>query len=322
MSIKQNGGVFGRNPTFNDVTIEGQLTFDGDIDINSDLKINGDLEVDGSATVTQGISLITLGNIGPSGNAGLRISRDDTSISNNPLGYLEFGGRDSTGNVDMPFAHIGAEANGSHSAGSNPTDLVFGTTPTGAEVITDRMRISREGNVSILTGDLIISTSGAGIDFSATAGTGTSELLDDYEEGNWTPEYAPASGAFGSITYDTVITGGKYTKVGNLVHIQGGIRTNAITVGSASGGIRLSGLPFPAIASGTGQDGWSTLTVGQAVAFAGDVPSLGSIVAGQSYIELQYRSAANGATIDLNVADLDTGASDNLMRFSATYISG
>ena len=45
MSIKQNGGVFGRNPTFNDVTIEGQLTFDGDIDINSDLKIDGDLEV-------------------------------------------------------------------------------------------------------------------------------------------------------------------------------------------------------------------------------------------------------------------------------------
>ena len=46
MTIKQLGGVFGRNPTFNDVTIEGQLTFDGDIDINSDLKIEGDLVVD------------------------------------------------------------------------------------------------------------------------------------------------------------------------------------------------------------------------------------------------------------------------------------
>jgi len=29
--------------------------------------------------------------------------------------------------------------------------------------------------------------SGYGIDFSATPGTGTSELLDDYEEGIWTP---------------------------------------------------------------------------------------------------------------------------------------
>ena len=43
MTIKQYGGVFGRNPTFNNVTIEGTLTFDGDIDINSDLTISGNL---------------------------------------------------------------------------------------------------------------------------------------------------------------------------------------------------------------------------------------------------------------------------------------
>jgi hypothetical protein len=43
MTIKQLGGVFGRNPTFNNVTIEGTLTFDGDIDINSDLTISGNL---------------------------------------------------------------------------------------------------------------------------------------------------------------------------------------------------------------------------------------------------------------------------------------
>jgi len=37
MTIKHLGGVFGRNPTFNDVTIEGQLTFEGNLDINSDI---------------------------------------------------------------------------------------------------------------------------------------------------------------------------------------------------------------------------------------------------------------------------------------------
>tara|TARA_R110000803_G_scaffold136321_1_gene203293 strand:- start:65 stop:643 length:579 start_codon:yes stop_codon:yes gene_type:complete len=57
MSIKQLGGVFGRNPTFNDVTIEGTLTFDGDIDINSDLKIDGNLEVTGTSTLTGGAYL-------------------------------------------------------------------------------------------------------------------------------------------------------------------------------------------------------------------------------------------------------------------------
>jgi len=39
MTIKQLGGVFGRNPTFNDVTIEGTLTFDGALDINSDINL-------------------------------------------------------------------------------------------------------------------------------------------------------------------------------------------------------------------------------------------------------------------------------------------
>ena len=61
MSIKQNGGVFGRNPTFNDVTIEGELTFDGDIDINSDLKIDGNLDVDGTATFSSTLDVKTSG---------------------------------------------------------------------------------------------------------------------------------------------------------------------------------------------------------------------------------------------------------------------
>jgi len=64
MTIKQYGGVFGRNPTFNDVTIEGQLTFDGDIDINSDLKVSGDIETTGNviiATSGQGIDFSATG---------------------------------------------------------------------------------------------------------------------------------------------------------------------------------------------------------------------------------------------------------------------
>ena len=302
MTIKQYGGVFGRNPTFNDVTIEGTLTFDGDIDINSDLKVNGDLEVTGDASIDD-----------------ILLSGQDSGDAFNPDAILRL---QRTG--DRVFQQFKSDTD-------EVCAILFGDTSDDVrgqiewDNSTDALAFYTNNNDLAATftssGNLAF-PSGQGIDFSATAGTGTSELLDDYEEGNWTPEYAPASGAFGSITYDAVITGGKYTKVGNLVHIQGGIRTNAITVGTASGGIRLSGLPFPVIASGAGQDGWSTLTVGQAAAFAGDVPSLGSIVESQSYIELQYRSAANGATIDLNVADLDTGASDNLMRFSATYISG
>lgn len=176
-------------------------------------------------------------------------------------------------------------------------------------------RFTAAGNLAFVAGK--------GIDFSANTGAAgeTSALLDWYEEGTWTPAYAPATGAFGSVTYDTAVTGGKYTRIGNMVHVQGSIRTDAITVGTASGQVYITGLPFAAASNTNGQDGWSTLTIGQANAWLGDVPSVGSIVAGQSRFELQYRSAANGATIDLAVTDMDTGADKNLMRFSATYIA-
>jgi hypothetical protein len=40
--------------------------------------------------------------------------------------------------------------------------------------------------VTLKDGNVVLAD-GNGIDFSATSGTGTSELFDDYEEGTWTP---------------------------------------------------------------------------------------------------------------------------------------
>jgi hypothetical protein len=57
---------------------------------------------------------------------------------------------------------------------------------------------SRTGDQTIINGNLVIATSGKGIDFSATPGTGTSELFNDYEEGTWTP--TDGSGAGLSLT--------------------------------------------------------------------------------------------------------------------------
>lgn len=74
--------------------------------------------------------------------------------------------------------------------------------------------------LTLTTGNVIVA-SGQGIDFSATPGTGTSELLADYEEGDWTP--APNSGTFSSAT-------GRYTRVGRVVTLQFNI-----TVGTGGG---------------------------------------------------------------------------------------
>jgi hypothetical protein len=73
--------------------------------------------------------------------------------------------------------------------------------------------ITLPGNVTLSTGNLIIGTSGKGIDFSATPGTGTSELLADYEEGTWTPTDASGAGLSFTATSNNCF----YTKIGNQV---------------------------------------------------------------------------------------------------------
>jgi hypothetical protein len=99
-------------------------------------------------------------------------------------------------------------------------------------------------NVTLSTGNLVIGTSGKGIDFSATtsgSGTMTSELLSDYEEGTWTPVLARESG--GPITATTSDLVAKYTKVGNLVTVSLFFIITAVTSqGTSSNEIR--GLPF------------------------------------------------------------------------------
>jgi hypothetical protein len=98
------------------------------------------------------------------------------------------------------------------------------------------------GNQSITGGDLVFRTAGKGIDFSATSnssGTMTSELLNDYEEGTWTPTIALGSGGTGA-TYNTQY--GVYTKIGNVVHF--GLRIILSNKGTSTGGASIGGLPF------------------------------------------------------------------------------
>ena len=65
------------------------------------------------------------------------------------------------------------------------------------------------GNAVLTSGNLVVAN-GNGIDFSATAGTGTSELLADYEEGTWTP-------TFTSWTIAPSVISAQYTKIGRQV---------------------------------------------------------------------------------------------------------
>lgn len=172
----------------------------------------------------------------------------------------------------------------------------------------------------VVFGDAIeFNTNSGGIDFSGITSTSSgvtgSRVIDDFETGTWTPTYAPETGAFGSVTYDAITTG-NYVKIGTLVFVRGTIRTDAITVGTAADGVRIGGLPYtPAAAT-------FPISISNAEAFAGDYPNGGFVRSGAALISLLYRTAVNGATSNLQVADLDVGANTNEVTFSAIYTTG
>lgn len=100
--------------------------------------------------------------------------------------------------------------------------------------------ITFAGDVTLSTGNLVIGTSGKGIDFSATAGTGTSELLADYEEGTWTPVLI--AGTSGTITLGSPTNSGRYTKIGRQVTVI--VLASVGSVSSPVGTLSITGFPF------------------------------------------------------------------------------
>ena len=121
-----------------------------------------------------------------------------------------------------------------------------------------------QGNLTVNTGNLVIGTSGKGIDFSATPGTGTSELLADYEEGTWTPTFENLT-IIGTPTYT-----GTYTKIGRQVSFT--LRVQSTTSTQAGAASTYFTLPFNPLTSSTLQavNGGASASYGNGLIFSGD----------------------------------------------------
>ena len=162
------------------------------------------------------------------------------------------------------------------------------------------------GDVRIDNGNLIIGTDGKGIDFSITPGTGTSELLDDYEEGTWTP-LVQGSTTAGTGTY--AASTGIYTKIGNLVTVQAYMN---ITAHTGTGNIQLSDLPFTSFATA---DRYATANIGyiqNCALTAGSFP-LGFISPNTTFVGLYQNATGGGAMVPV---PMDTSFA---IMYTATY---
>ena len=182
---------------------------------------------------------------------------------------------------------------------------------------TERWRITSDGHFKAMS-------SGLGIDFSVTSdaptGTMSSELFSDYEEGTFTTGYADSSG--NQIT-NTTSAGGIYRKIGNTVTIMGSIRTQgSSSVGSASGDLRIIGLPFTSINdTNAGMVTFYTNQNSGVYNAPSELPRASPIVGNSTQIQVLKYSGSGGRSANFQVSDLNMSGNSNFMFFGGSYLT-
>lgn len=320
-SFTANGIVYASSTSA--LTTGSAITFDGTNFATTGSATATAFIPSGSTVPTNGIYLPTTNTVGFSTNSTERARFNSSGILNVLMTGAETGS--TNGFQFLSPAGIGGltiyssgstrdqiQLKNSVTTGPSSGDTCAIGVASGALTIktggSQRVSIGSTGDVTVSTGNLVIGTAGKGIDFSATSGTGTSELLADYEEGTWTPVYVADTTNFTSVTYDVVL--GQYTKIGNVVYINMALRTDAVSGGT--GAVRVEGLPFSPVSI-------ASATIGDASAFTTN-PTKAIFISTNSSIFLYKQTTFNGAVSSLDAADMGTTTNDNLLRLSGFYI--
>ena len=300
------------------------LTLNGKL-VATELDISGDIDVDGTTNldvvdIDGAVDMASTLGVGGvlTANAGVvvdNITIDGTEIdlSSGNL-TIDVAGAilldADVGNVQIHDAgtEIGRFANSSSDfvikSAISDQDMIFKGNDGGSEITALTFDMSDGGAATFakgitLTNGNVAVANGNGIDFSATAdntaqsSSMASELLDDYEEGTWTPSFSVTTTA-GDLGYHS--RQGSYIKIGNQVTVW--FYINAYE-NNASGDFRVN-VPFTsqnvsnyfAVASLT-KTGWPSVT--------GDIE--GRISANATIINLVI---VNNANESANVTQANT----------------
>ena len=318
----------------NNVSVAGVTTFAGNIDANGDLDVDGHTNLDNvnisGISSTGNIYITTGGNgrklsfagdgsshyikmddtlNGPiiNGYGGIAFETNGTNerLRINSNGSIQITPEGSTSNPYMLIDTSGDSVRFSAQKTSGNNEFRFLTQSSGT--VAERLRIKSDGDVSINDGNLIVA-SGHGIDFSATGNlSGTqSELLDDYEEGTWTPEI---NGGYSSISYHNPRIG-YYTKVGNHVSFQ--IYLYVYQATGAAANVQIT-LPFTSLSNSGRETGAYTAYSNGFMSSSWNEKSGCGYLIGGNYSYLRPCKLTNGAVIYGNDTRLGTGANNQYL---------
>jgi len=114
-------------------------------------------------------------------------------------------------------------------------------TASSASALNGEANLTFDGtNLTLGTGNIIFGTASKGVYLGVTSAT-ASNLLDDYEEGNWTPGIDNTT----SVAYDNRV--GRYTKIGNTVFVECLLQWNSTSYSNNNYDFTITGLPFSPI---------------------------------------------------------------------------
>jgi len=238
-----SGGATINNATENEIVTVASTT--SQLDAEAKFTYDGNTAV--LQTTSDGNAINVVRNSADANpvNITLTKSRNATYGSNtvvnnaDVLGEIVWKADDGT-DYATEAAAIRVDVDGAPGGNDMPSRMEFFTTADGGSTATKRLTINNAGNVQVEDGNLQILTSGHGVEFSAfaTSGNPSSNLLDDYEEGTWTP-VPTFGGANASAAYGGT---GTYIKVGRICCT--GWNVIFTNKGSSTGQFQITGLPF------------------------------------------------------------------------------
>ncbi len=241
-------------PVTGDLTFEGLTTHEDGVSVTGGTQTDGHIigNADGSIVLNDS-NRITLTSAADSGT-GISMRVNNLDKTNNVIGLgITTGqtGRASDTTLNQVYSNLDTDCGSNayaYVARSTAAHNTSGITVTGYYTALNNSDAPNGSVYSFYAGGTAPNYLAGGVQFDLThsqGGTQDQLMLDNYEEGSWTPSFG--SSGMTAISYDTGTTGARYVRIGSSVYCYGRIVVNNLNGTNPTGNLTIAGLPFKSI---------------------------------------------------------------------------